>query len=265
MSNQLDSKTYIVTGASKGFGLAIVKALLENGANVGMIARNKEVLDKVVAGLDTDAVLGIAGDVSKFEDMNAAFAQLKSHFGCLNGLINNAGLSRPGLVEELDEADLMLQINTNFVGTVLCCKAAIPLLRGEDNPRIINISSATAWHMDEIYHMSIYGATKAAVERFSRDLYIEMHKDNIGVTCIRPGAAMTSFADDFDMEKATVAINATTDALPYMRFGMEPEHIAQAVIQSLSYPQGVAVDLLEIRPNRRERMADLMEAAWSDA
>jgi NAD(P)-dependent dehydrogenase (short-subunit alcohol dehydrogenase family) len=65
MSNQLDSKTYIVTGASKGFGLAIVKALLENGANVGMIARNKEVLDKVVADLDTDAVLGIAGDVSK--------------------------------------------------------------------------------------------------------------------------------------------------------------------------------------------------------
>lgn len=255
MSNMIEGKTYVVTGASKGFGLAIVKALLAVGANVGMTARNKDNLDQAVAELNTDKVLAVSADVANFGQMKSALEQIKNHFGSLNGLVNNAGLARPSRVEDLEESELMLQINTNFVGTVLCCKAAIPQLRGEDNPRIINISSATAWHMDEIYHMSIYGATKAAVERFSRDLYIELHEDNIGVTCIRPGAAMTNFADEFDMEKATVAVNATTDALPYMRFGMEPEHVAQAVIQSLSYPQGVAVDLLEIRPNQRQRVA----------
>lgn len=254
MSNGLDNKTYIVTGASKGFGLAIVKALLAEGANVGMVARNAQQLEETVASLGTDKAKGFAGDVANFEQMKSAFEQTKAHFGSFNGIINNAGLSRPSKVEEVEESDLMLQINTNFVGTVLCCKAAIPLLRGEDNARIVNISSATAWHMDEIYHMSIYSSTKAAVERFSRDLYIEMHEDNIGVTCIRPGAAMTNFADDFDTEKTTVAINKTMEAIPHMRFGMEPEHVAQAVVQTLNYPAGVAVDLLEIRPNRRERI-----------
>lgn len=264
MSNLIKDNTYVVTGASKGFGLAIVKALLAEGANVGMTARNKDTLDAAIAELNTDRVIGISADVADHEQMKGAFEQVKAHFGSFNGLINNAGLSRPGTVEELDEADLMLQINTNFVGTVLCCKAAIPLLRGENNPRIVNISSATAWHMDEIYHMSIYGATKAAVERFSRDLYIEMHADNIGVTCIRPGAAMTNFADEFDAEKATIAVNATVDALPYMRFGMEPEHVAQSVVQALSYPQGVAVDLLEIRPNQRQRVDGATQAEWSE-
>tara|TARA_B110000444_G_C18689478_1_gene523583 strand:- start:79 stop:876 length:798 start_codon:yes stop_codon:yes gene_type:complete len=264
MSTFIENNTYVVTGASKGFGLAIVKALLAEGANVGMTARNKHTLDAVIADLNTDQVIGISADVADFEAMKSAIKQIKEHFGGLNGLINNAGLSRPGLVEDLDEADLMLQVNTNFIGTVLSCKAAIPLLKGEKNPRIINISSATAWHMDEIYHMSIYGATKAAVERFSRDLYIEMHADNIGVTCIRPGAAMTNFADEFDVDKATVAVNATIDALPYMRSGMEAAHVAQAVVQTLSYPAGVAVDLLEIRPNQRQRVGGGEHPAWSE-
>jgi NAD(P)-dependent dehydrogenase (short-subunit alcohol dehydrogenase family) len=264
MSNLIENNTYVVTGASKGFGLAIVKALLAQGAKVGMTARNKATLDAVISELNTDQVIGISADVANFEQMQSAFAKIKAHFGSFNGLINNAGMSRPGVVESLDETDLMLQINTNFVGTVLCCKAAIPLLRGQTNPRIINISSATAWHMDEIYHMSIYGATKAAVERFSRDLYIELHPDNIGVTCIRPGAAMTNFADEFDVEKATVAVNATVDALPYMRFGMEPEHVAQSVVQTLSYPAGVAVYLLEIRPNQRQRVGGADQATWSE-
>ena len=250
MSNSLKGKTYIVTGASKGFGLAITRTLLAQGANVGMLARGNDTLQASVKQLDTDRVLSIAGDVADGQHMSQAFARIKDHFGAFNGLVNNAGLARPGKVEKLNVDDLMLQINTNFVGTVLCCRAAIPLLRGQVNPRIINISSASAWHYDEMYHLSIYAATKAAVERFSRDLRLELQGDGIGVSCVRPGAAWTSFADSWDENNLQAGVDAWQNAGPTMDSGMEPQHVADAVVHCLTYPAGVAVDLLEVRPNQ---------------
>lgn len=245
----LDNKTCIVTGASKGFGLAISKALLAAGANVGMLARDNDHLQQVVTGLDSERAVGFACDVADAGQVRKAFSQVKKYFGSLNAVINNAGLARPGSVEKLREAELLLQVNTNFVGTVLCCQAAIPLLRGEDNPRIINISSASAWHVDEMLHLSIYASTKAAVERFTRDLRNEVKADGIGVTCVRPGAAWTNFSDGWDNELLQEGIEAWREVGSTMDSGMEVEHVAEAIVYSLSYPAGVAVDLLEVRPN----------------
>ena len=147
------------------------------------------------------------------------------------------------------EGDVLQQVKTNFLGTVFCCQAVIPLLRGGDNPRIVNISSATAVHMDEASHMSIYAATKSAVERFTRDLREELQVDGIGVTCIRPGAAMTGFADGWDPEAMQQCFEAWMQAGATMDTGMAVEHVADAVAFTLAQPPGVAVDLLEIRPN----------------
>jgi NAD(P)-dependent dehydrogenase (short-subunit alcohol dehydrogenase family) len=158
-------------------------------------------------------------------------------------------MARPGSVEKLREDELLLQVNTNFVGTVLCCQAAIPLLRGEDNPRIINISSASAWHADEMLHLSIYASTKAAVERFTRDLRNEVKHDGIGVTCVRPGAAWTNFSDGWDAQLLEEAFEAWRQVGTTMDSGMEVEQVAEALVHCLSYPAGVAVDLLEVRPN----------------
>ena len=98
------------------------------------------------------------------------------------------------VLNSLNREQVLLQVNTNYLGVVFCCQAAIPLLRGSDNPRIVNISSASALHFDEMSHLSIYASTKAAVERFSRDLALELQPDGIGVTCIRPGGAITQIA-----------------------------------------------------------------------
>jgi NAD(P)-dependent dehydrogenase (short-subunit alcohol dehydrogenase family) len=245
----LTGNTYIVTGASKGFGLAITEALLAAGANVGMIARNNEHLQHTVAELSTDRVVGIAGDVADTEQMTAAFSRIKNHFGGLNGLVNNAGLARPGDVENLRLEDVQLQLNTNFIGTVFCCQAAIPLLRGQANPRIINMSSASAWHYDEMRHLSIYAASKAAVERFTRDLQLELQAQGIGVSCVRPGGADTNFAEDWDMERLMAGVAAWQDCGPTMNTGMGVRQVADAVLYCLAAPSGVTVDLLEVRPN----------------
>lgn len=249
MSTELKDRVYIVTGGSKGFGLAVAKSLVEQGARVGLLSRNQEGLDQALAEIGSDHAFGVAASVNHREDISAAFERIKAHFGRLDGLINNAGLARLNPVENLVEEEVLMQVQTNFLGTVFCCQAAIPLLRGGENARIINISSASAYHYDEMSHLSIYAATKAAVERFTRDLRTELQPDGIGVTCIRPGGAETNFAEGWDMEAIMAGFEAWSHVGTYMDTGMEARQIGDAVAYALAQPRGVAVDLLEIRPN----------------
>ncbi len=258
MSGDLHNRVYIVTGGSRGFGLAIAKKLVEHGAKVGLISRSQSALDQAVAEIGTDYAFGVAADVGSCTQVRAAFAAIKSHFRRLDGLVNNAGLAMPNPVEKLIEGEVLEQVQTNFLGTVYCSQAAIPLLRGGDNPRIINISSASAWHYDEMSHLSIYAATKAAVERFTRDLRLELRVDGIGVTCIRPGGAWTSFADGWDPAAMTAGFAAWKDTGAYMDTGMDVSHVGDTVRYALSQPHGVAIDLLEIRPNIPVAKKDLL-------
>ena len=258
----LSRSAYIVTGASKGFGRAISEALLAAGAQVGMIARDEAALQQAVRELGAERVLGLAADVFDRVRIAAAFAQVKERFGRLDGLVNNAGLAYPSSIEHLDGEAVLRQVNTNYLGVVFCCQAAIPLLRGADNPRIVNISSASAKHYDEMAHLSIYASTKAAVERFSRDLALELQADGIGVTCIRPGAALTHFAAHWDMERFGAAVRAWRRSGPHMNAGMSVQEVADAVVHCLRYPRHVAVDLLEVRP---KQLVKKLEMPGSDA
>lgn len=250
MSKEFKGKVYVITGGSKGFGLAIAKCLIASGARVGLVSRTRAALEQAVAELGDRHAIAVPADVGSREQATAAINQIKQHFGRLDGLVNNAGLARPNAIEHLVEAEVLLQVHTNFLGTVFCSQAAIPLLCGAENPRIINISSASAYHFDEMSHLSIYAATKAAVERFSRDLRTECQADGIGVTCIRPGNAWTSFAEGWDAEAFTAGLQAWNDVGTYMDTGMDTADVGAAVAYALTQPPGVVVDLLEIRPNR---------------
>jgi NAD(P)-dependent dehydrogenase (short-subunit alcohol dehydrogenase family) len=249
MTQGFQGRVYIVTGASRGFGLAIAKSLVEQGARVGLLGRTQSGLDQAVAELGAERAFGVTADVGSRDAICVAFDAIANHFGRIDGLVNNAGLAKPNKIEALVESEVVLQTQTNFLGTVFCSQAAIPLLRGGDNPRIVNISSASAWHYDEMSHLSIYAATKAAVERFTRDLRVELQPDKIGVTCIRPGGAWTNFSDGWNPDALQAAITAWKDAGTYWDMGMEVSHVADAVRYALAQPPGVAIDLLEIRPN----------------
>lgn len=241
---------HVITGGARGFGLAISQRLLADGARVCLLGRNQSSLDAAVQALGEQAA-GFVCDVADSDSVEAAFAAIRERFGGINSLVTNAGVARPNKVEKLDAAEVALQINTNFLGTVLCCKAAIPLLRGAENPRILTVSSASAWHTDEMAHLSIYAASKAAVERFTRDLREELQDDAIGVTCLRPGSAESGFAEDWDPELLEIAFASWRESGPCMDVGMTSSHVADAVAWALSQPPGVAVDLLEIRPNMK--------------
>jgi NAD(P)-dependent dehydrogenase (short-subunit alcohol dehydrogenase family) len=249
MSTEIQNKVYIVTGGSRGFGLAIAKNLVAHGARVGLISRNPSSLDQAVADIGADHAFGVAADVGSKASVSMAFAAIKSHFGRLDGLVNNAGMATPNKIEDLVEDEVVAQLQTNFLGTVFCSQVAIPLLRQGENPRIVNISSASAWHYDEMSHLSIYASTKAAVERFTRDLRQELQADGIGVTCIRPGGAWTNFADGWETKAFERALAAWKEAGTHLDTGMDVAHVGEAVRYALSQPIGVAIDLLEIRPN----------------
>jgi NAD(P)-dependent dehydrogenase (short-subunit alcohol dehydrogenase family) len=88
MSTELKDRVYIVTGGSKGFGLAIAKNLVARGARVGLLSRNQAALDQVVAEIGSEHAFGVASDVGHRKGTCAAFAQIKEHFGRLDGLVN---------------------------------------------------------------------------------------------------------------------------------------------------------------------------------
>lgn len=245
----LKDKVFIVTGASKGFGLAIVKKLVADGAKVGMIARGEQGLQKAVDELQAgDAVFTQAASVDDQAAMKTAVANIAEHFGRLDGMVNNAGIARPSRLIDASAEDIMQQLSINIAGVLYGVQAAMPHLN-KDNPRVINISSASAVHFDEMAHLGVYAASKCAVERLSRELRTELQDDNIAVTVIRPGAAATDFAVEFDGEKLIEAVNAWQKSGPTMDTGMDVSHVAEAVSWCLQLPKGVASDVLEIRPN----------------
>lgn len=251
MSQSIADKVYVVTGASRGFGLAIARDLVSRGAKVGLLARNEERLGSAVNTLGADKALAVTADITDSAAVQTAMDKVARHFGAIDGLINNAGIAMPGFVEQYTDAEVQAQLQVNIAGLIYACRAAIPYLEQSVNPRIINISSASAYHQDEMLGLSLYAASKAAVERLSRDLRREMQEKNIGVTILRPGAAATEFAAGWEHDRFVDSLNAWHKRCgPYMDFGMSVEHVAEAVSFCLGMDPGVSVDELEIRPNR---------------
>lgn len=251
MSQSIANKVYVVTGASRGFGLAIATDLVARGAKVGLLARDEDQLSAAVAQLGAEKALAVVADITDSSAVASAMAAVAAKFGGIDGLVNNAGIAKPGFVEQYTDAEVQAQLQINIAGVIYACRAAIPFLETSDNPRIINISSASAYHQDEMMGLSLYAASKAAVERLSRDLRREMQEKGVGVTILRPGAAATEFAAGWEHDRFVEALNAWHKRCgPYMDFGMGVEHVAEAVAFCLGMDPGVSVDELEIRPNR---------------
>jgi len=253
----LKDKVVVITGGSKGFGLACAQVLKNQGAKLSLLARSEAGLQEAKKILGDD-VLTFSLDIANSKQIDEAFKTTCIHFGHIDHLVNNAGLAQIGSSDELSDEALALQINTNLVGSIASCRSIIPYLRETasqgNNCRIINVSSASAYHFDEMAHMSIYAATKAALERYSRDLRKELEVDNIGVSIVRPGSAMdTDFANKLNFDKLSPALHAWQNQGPYCYDGMTAGHVAEAINFCLAMPRGVSVDLLEIRPNHRTK------------
>jgi NAD(P)-dependent dehydrogenase (short-subunit alcohol dehydrogenase family) len=197
MTGALDGKVAAITGSTSGSGRGIAKRFVEEGAHVVLLARGPERLAEYAAELGDHAV-PIATDVGDPESVRAAFAQIEERFGKLDILINNAAVYRPCMVELLSDSDITTQVNTNFLGPVYTSRAAIRLLRAAGGGDIVNVSSEST--LDPFPMLSMYVATKAALEMFDRILAEELRDEDIRVTTLVQGTAFGPGGGSTDWE-----------------------------------------------------------------
>ncbi|KQQ03872.1 MULTISPECIES: SDR family oxidoreductase [unclassified Rathayibacter] len=185
------TKTWFITGASKGFGREWAEAALERGDSVAGTARRPETLDALVERYP-DTFLPIRLDVTDRAADFAAVQQAAEHFGRLDVVINNAGFGHFGMIEELTEEEVRAQLETNVFGALWVTQAALPILREQRSGHIIQVSSIGG--ISAFPSIGAYHASKWALEGFSQSLAAEVAEFGIHVTLVEPGGYSTDWS-----------------------------------------------------------------------
>lgn len=234
----LKGKTAIVTGGTRGIGLAIVKKYLENGANVALAGSRKESVDKALQQLSgyEGRVIGIWPDLCDPEAVAKAFAEVKERFGKVDILANNAGISsRTSLYDyTLDEFSKIMDLNVKAV--FVCSQAAARIMKEHGGGVIINTSSMVGEYGQP--SGCGYPTSKFAVNGLTRSLARELAKDQIRVNAVSPGVTRTDMVAALPQE----LVDRISAGIPLGRVG-EPVDIANAYLylasDSASYVTGV--------------------------
>jgi NAD(P)-dependent dehydrogenase (short-subunit alcohol dehydrogenase family) len=182
------ARSALVTGGSRGIGLAIARMLAEEGFALTLAARSAERVEAAAEGL---GALGVAADVSEAEDCERLLAEHLERHGGLDVLVNSAGIGIGGNVETLSTKHIDLQLDVNIRGLVLVTRAAIPHLR-KSRGLVVNLASIAGTMATP--GLSIYGASKAAVISFTRSLNEELDADGVRATALCPGFVDTDMA-----------------------------------------------------------------------
>ncbi|PVM85567.1 short-chain dehydrogenase/reductase [Caulobacter radicis] len=185
------TKTWLITGASRGLGRALAEAVLAAGDRLVATARDPRALEDL-AQRHGDAVRLAGLDVSDPAAAESAVALAAQAFGRLDVVVNNAGYGDVGSVEDTSLDDFRRQIETNLFGTIIVTKAAIPLMRRQGSGHVIQLSSVGG--RIGAPGRAPYSAAKWGVEGFSESLALEMALVGVRVTIVEPGGFRTDFA-----------------------------------------------------------------------
>ena len=184
----------IVTGASRGLGKAITERLIENGEKVFGLARS-------IDGLDIDSIKCDVSDYSSVKNAAREFKRMKTP---VKAFINAAGVASMNMAVTTDQSTVQKLIQTNLVGTIYCCQLFAPIMLRQKHGSFINFSTIAV--ALAIKGESVYAASKAGVEAFSRTFAREMADFNVRVNCIAPGPIRTDLLrgiTDTQIEKIT--------------------------------------------------------------
>lgn len=226
--SKLSNKVAIVTGASKGIGASIAKYFAAEGAKVVVnYASSKEGAEKVVTNITENGgtAIAIKADVSKATEVSQLFEETKNAFGQVDILVNNAGIYQFSPIETFSEDSFHQQFNTNVLGSLLTISEAVKQF-DEKGGVIINISSGAS--TTPLAMMSVYSATKAALDAITISLSKEFSGRNIRINSLLPGGVqtegtITAGITGSDAEKAMIS------KTPLGRIG-QPEDIAKVAV-----------------------------------
>jgi 3-oxoacyl-[acyl-carrier protein] reductase len=230
----LSGKTAIVTGGSRGIGLAIARALVERDANVVITGTKEKPLTDAARELGL-AMVQVA-NVRNHADVERVFDAVAARFGGIDILVNNAGVGVFTSVANMSIEQWHDVIDTNLTGVFYCCRAVLPHLRRRGGGWIISISSLAA--KNAFPDAAAYCASKSGLNAFCEALMQEVRHDGIRVAYVMPGSVNTNFGG-----------HQTAGA----DWKLSPADVAEAVVDLLGHPARSLPSRVEIRPARPPR------------
>jgi len=250
MCQRLYNKNAIVTGAARGMGFSIARAIYQEGARVALIDIDEKAVIDAAWQLDREhgRTIGRRTDVTKKDEVNNFIKEVKTVWGSIDILVNNAGgaLNTPYLLGEIEEKDWDLVVDVNLKGAFLCCQAIIPEMVKQGGGVIINISALAAHWRASLAGVQ-YTAAKAGVEGLTRQLAYDWGRARIRVNAVAPTVTLTgdrvqSLWDAKSEEEKRKVLST----IPLGRLGT-PEEVASVVVflasEESSYITGITIDV----------------------
>ena len=230
----LSGRIVLVTGGSRGIGLAIARACGDQGAEVIITARDRKTLAKAAKQCPGIA-LALSADVTRPAGVGKIFGKVRERFKRLDVLVNCAGVFTFKPFVKTTLADWQKNIDTNLTGLFLTSKAALPLLARGRSPHMVNILSSASLH--GFPKCAAYSASKFGALGLTRVLGEELRSKKIRVTAVIPGPTDTRMVDEFDF--------------PFDRNDlMQPQDIAAAVVGALTLPARTSTEQIVLMPSK---------------
>jgi NAD(P)-dependent dehydrogenase (short-subunit alcohol dehydrogenase family) len=239
--NRIEGKLALVTGGTRGIGLAIVRALLDRGARVFLCALHAQGVEEVLVGLQKDyrdRVLGGVCDVRRPDQVHSMFEKVENQMSGLDILVNNAGVGLFRYVAEIQPEEWQSTLETNLSGVFHCCREAIPIMKRRGGGCIINIASLAG--KNAFPGGAAYNASKFGVVGFSEALMQEVRYDHIRVSYVMPGSVDTEFAHPAESGRTAAG-------------KLLPEDVAGVVIHLLEMDPRALSSRVELRPSEPKK------------
>lgn len=232
-------KVWLVTGASKGLGLTLVKKLLLEGNSVAATSRNISELS-TLAGNESENFLPLEVNLVNEESVSKAVADTIQKFGKLDVVVNNAGYGQLGTLEELTDKEARQNFDINVFGTLNVIRHVMPQFRAQKSGHVINISSIAGF-LGAFPGWGIYNATKFAVAGFTEALAVEAKSLGINSTIVYPGYFKTNFLLPGSLNLAKNPISAYKEARD-----LEVWHDTQAIGNQPGDPEKAAETFIKL-------------------
>ena len=219
----LKSRKALITGGTKGIGLAITKLFLDLGAEVFIAARNKSLIDEMIDKYKGERIDGVAADISKAAGIEKLMKAVSKKWDNIDILVNNAGFNIRKKSDEYSEKEFNLIVNTNLKSVFSISVKSLPLLMKSEGAAIVNISSVAG--MTALRTGSPYAITKAGIIQLTKNLAVEWAKYGIRVNAIAPWYIRTSLTEKLLNDREV--LKSILDRTPMDRYG-EAEEAAKA-------------------------------------